>query len=373
MTREYKYEKYNQKHFNITTKLVDDNAASEFGDKVVIYYKDQKLTYKDVQKLVNKAAHALKVLGVSQDDRVMLVTYDSPEFVASFFGAIKIGAIPIPINYMYTADDYRYLLNDSHARALVVHEDFVSEIESWRDELKYLESTIVVGKKTKDFHISFQEIMDKSSDKCEPTYTIADDFAFILYSSGSTGTPKGAIHLQHDPFSLIEGYAKGVLEMNDKDIVLSASKCFFAYGLGNNIFFPFGTHAASVMLPDRPMPQTIFETITKYKPTIFAGVPTLYSSLLQVPDVEKKYDVSSIKTCCSAGEALPSNVFTECKKCFGWELLDGIGSTEMLHIFISNRKGKAKLGCTGTIAPGFEAKIIDDNGNTVPEIGRAHV
>jgi len=367
MRREYKYGKYDQPHYNITSKLVDENADSEFGNKVVIYYRDQRLTYKDVKKLVNKAANAFKSLGVRQEDRVMIVTYDSPEFVASFFGAIKIGAIPIPINYMFTADDYRYLLNDSRARSLVVHEDFVNEIESWRDELRYLENTIVVGKKSKDFHLSFQELLDEASDKCDPTYTTADDFGFMLYSSGSTGTPKGAIHLQHDPFFSIESYAKGVLELNENDVVLSASKCFFAYGLGNNIFFPFGTHAASILLPDRPLPETILTTITKYKPTVFAGVPTLYGSLLQVPDQEKKYDLSSVKICTSAGEALPSNVFDEYKKRFNWELLDGIGSTEMLHIFISNRKRNAKTGCTGSLAPGYEAKIVDDDGNALPD------
>jgi benzoate-CoA ligase family protein len=371
MAKNYKYEKYQNEPYNISTKLVDENADGNYGNKVVIHYRDQKFTYKDVQKMMNKAANALKSLGVRQDDRVMIVTYDSPEFVAVFFGAIKIGAIPIPVNYMFTADDYRYLLNDSRARTLVVHEDFTGEIESWRDELKYLESTIVVGNKSKDFHLSFPELMDKASDMCEPAYTIADDFAFMLYSSGSTGTPKGAMHLQHDPFFSIESYAKGVLELDENDVVLSASKCFFAYGLGNNILFPFGTHAASILLPDRPLPETILATITKYKPTVFAGVPTLYGSLLQAPDVEKKYDLSSVKTCASAGEALPSNVFNECKKRFNWELLDGIGSTEMLHIFISNRKGKAKVGSTGMIAPGYEAKIVDDDGNTLPfdEVG----
>ncbi len=305
----------------------------------------------------------------------MLVMYDSPEAMASFFGAIKIGAIPVPVNYMYTMHDYRYLLNNSRARTLIASGDFMEEIEGFKEKFLYLENTIVVGEKSRAYHISFHELVDRCSDKLDVAYTTFEDAAFWNYTSGSTGVPKAAVHLQHDVFTCIDSYAKGILGINQDDILFSASKFFFAYGLGNSFIYPLATGASVVLLPDRPRPETIFSTIQRYRPTVFFGVPTLYANMLEVEDAEKKYDLSSLRICTSAGEALPKEIFFEWKERFGLEILDGIGSTELLHIFISNRPGDIKPGSSGKLVPGYRARIVDDNGNEVPdgEIGTLQV
>ncbi|OPY76770.1 MAG: Benzoate--CoA ligase [Syntrophorhabdus sp. PtaU1.Bin058] len=367
MDRPYKYEKYISQYYNITSKLIDENVDKGLGDKTAIYYKDKAYTYREVRQMINRVGNALYILGVRMRQRVLLVLYDSPEAVASFYGAVKIGAIPVPINYMYTADDYRYLLNNSRANTLIVHEDFLEEVEYWRDKFLYLENTIVLGKKTRAYHISFHDIVDRCSDTLSAAYTTIEDEAFWNYTSGSTGVPKAAVHLQHDIFTCIDNYARAVLGLHSDDILFSASKFFFAYGLGNSMFYPFGIGGSVVLLPDRPLPETIFETITEYRPTVFFGVPTLYASLLQNKDAEKRYDLSSLRICTSAGEALPKEIFYEWKKRFGIEILDGIGSTELLHIFISNRPGDVKPGSSGKIVPGYAAKIVDDEGKEVPD------
>jgi len=375
MKRQYKYQSAIPQYYNVTTKLIDDMVDKGLGDKVAVYYKDETYTYSDMQSLINKVGNALKILGVHMEERVMLAMYDSPEAMACFFGAIKIGAIPTPVNYMYTMHDYRYLLNNSRARTLIADADFIEEIEGFKEKFLYLENTIVVGKKTRGYHISFHDLVDRCSDKLDVAYTTVDDAAFWNYTSGSTGVPKAAVHLQHDVFSCIDNYARAVLGITQDDLLFSASKFFFAYGLGNSFFYPLAIGASVVLLPDRPRPETIFATIDHYHPTVFFGVPTLYANMLEVEGAEKKYDLSSVRICTSAGEALPKEIFFEWKKKFGLEILDGIGSTELLHIFISNRPGDVKPGSSGKMVPGYHARILDDDGEEVPEgeVGTLHV
>lgn len=367
MQKPYKYQPFIPQYYNITTKLVDETIEKGDENKVAVYYKDEEYTYKQIQEMINKVGNALHILGVHMEERVMLVMYDSPEALASFYGAIKVGAVPIPINYMYTADDYRYLLNNSRARTIIVHEDFIEQVEYWKEKLLYVENTIVIGKKSRSYHISYHDIVDRCSGELNVAYTTVDDTAFWNYTSGSTGVPKAAVHLQHDIFTCIDNYARSVLGLTENDRLLSASKFFFAYGLGNSVFYPFGIGASVVLLPDRPLPEVIFKTINDYHPTAFFGVPTLYANMLQVQDAEKKYDLSSLKICTSAGEALPKQIYSEWKRRFGLEILDGIGSTELLHIFISNRPGKAKPGSSGQLVPGYAARIVDDKGQDLPD------
>jgi len=367
MEREYKYQADLPQRYNVTTKLVDEMVEQGLGDKVAVYYKDKTCTYSEMQNLINKVGNALKILGVHMEDRVILVMYDCPEAMASFYGAIKIGAIPVPVNYMYTMHDYRYLLNNSRAQTIIADADFIEEIEGFKEKLLYLENTIVVGEKSRAYHLSFHDIVDRCSDKLEAAYTTFEDAAFWNYTSGSTGFPKAAVHLQHDVFSCIDSYARGILGINQDDILFSASKFFFAYGLGNSFIYPLATGASVVLLPERPRPETIFSTIQRYHPTVFFGVPTLYANMLEVKDAEKKYDLSSLRICTSAGEALPKEIFAEFKERFGLEILDGIGSTELLHIFISNRPGDIKPGSSGKLVPGYRARIVNEKGKEVPD------
>ncbi len=367
MQKQYKYEKYIPQYYNITSKLVDENVEKGMGDKIAVYYKDKTYTYREMQQMINRVGNALHIVGVNMGERIMFVLKDSPEAVASFYGAVKIGAVPIFVNYMYTSDDYRYLINNSRARTLIADEEFIESIEGWKEKLMYLKNTIIVGRPSRAYHISFEDIVSRCSDELAVEYTTVDDPAFWNYTSGSTGVPKGAVHLQHDIFTCIDNYAKGVLGMTSQDIIFSASKIFFAYGLGNTMFYPFGVGASTVLLPERPFPETIFETIAKYKATVFCGVPTLYSSMLQIEDAENKYDLSSLRICTSAGEALPKEIFFAWKRRFGIEILDGIGSTEILHIFISNRPGDVKPGSSGKVVPGYSARIVDDEGRDLPD------
>ena len=375
MEKEYKYQNYIPQYYNITTRLVDDMVDRGLGDKVAVYYQDKTYTYKEMQNMINRVGNALKILGMHMEERVALVTYDSPEAMASFYGAIKIGAIPLPVNYMYTMHDYRYLLNNSRARILIAHSDFIEEIEGFKEKLLYLENIIIIGNKTRAYHISFHDVVDRCSDKLNVAYTTFEDAGFWNYTSGSTGVPKAAVHLQHDVFTSIDSYAKGILGVRQEDIFFSGSKFFFAYGLGNSFIYPLAAGASVVLLPDRPRPETIFSTISRHHPTIFFGVPTLYANMLEIKDAEKKYDLSSLRICTSAGEALPKEVFYEWKRRFGLEILDGIGSTELLNIFISNRPGDVKPGSSGKVVPGYQVRIVNDKGDEVPdgEIGTLQV
>jgi benzoate-CoA ligase family protein len=367
MEKEYKYQTYEPKPYNITSRLIDEKIAMGWGDKTAVYYKDQTYTYRQIQQLTNRAGNVLKSLGVRIEQRVLISLYDSPESLACFLGAIKIGATPVMVNYMYTADDYRLLLNDSRATTLIIDRDFIQTTETWQKEFRHLENTLVSGEKTRPGQLSLQEEIAQASDKLEAADTTADDIAFWNYTSGSTGVPKAAVHLQHDIARCVESFAKGVLKITPDDRLFSASKMFFAYGLGNSVYFPLASGASVILLSERPLPETVFDTIAKYRPTVFFGVPTLYSSMLQIANAEKKYDLSSVRCYVSAGEALPSEIFRQWKERFGHEILDGLGSTEMLHIFISNRPGEVKPGSSGKILEGFSARIVDDIGHDLPD------
>lgn len=351
--------------FNAANQFVDRNVQEGRGAKVAIYYLDQQITYKEVQDKVNQTGNALKELGVGLEDRIMLLLLDCPEYVYSFFGAMKIGAVPIPTNTLLKPEDYEYLLNDSRAKVIVVSEDLLNNITAVRDDLLYLRQIIVVGKSTDDF-LNFDKLVKDKSTELETANTSKDDAAFWLYSSGTTGFPKGVVHLHHDMEISSELYAKGVLQITEEDITYSVAKLFFAYGLGNGLYFSFYVGASTVLSPDRPLPAHVYETIVKYKPTLFFGVPSSYAAMVQLPDAKEKYDLSSIRYCVSAGEPLPKVVFERWLEKWNLEILDGIGSTEILHIFISNLPGEIRPGSTGKIVPGYKAKIIDEDGNVVP-------
>ncbi len=347
---------------NVASVFVDENIQNGRGENIAIYYGDEILTYQDVLERVNKAGNALKNIGVNREERVMLILPDSPEFVACFFGAVKIGAVPIPANTMLKASDFQYFLNDSRARTLIVHDILLTEIEKIKDSLKYLKNIIVVGKAQGNY-LSFDNLIMKESSNLDAAETSTDDAAFWLYSSGSTGSPKGVVHLHHDMLYCSDLYAKNVLGINEKDITFSAAKLFFAYGLGNSLYFPFRVGASAVLYPEKPDPEKVFQIIERYKPTLLYGVPTLYAKMLQsMESKDTKPDMDSLRLCISAGEQLPAEIYLRWKDHTSLEILDGIGSTEALHIFVSNRQGEVKPGSSGRIVPGYEAKIVDENG-----------
>jgi benzoate-CoA ligase family protein len=349
--------------FNVADYLVARRVREGRGDRVVLITDDGPVTYAALDALVNRAGNALRDIGVLPEQRVGLLLYDGPAFYAAFLGAIKIGAVPIPINTLLRQSDYQFMLNDSRAVAIVVSEPLAAGLLPILHLLPCLKHVIVSGGALSGF-ASFEALIETASPTLTAAETHKDDPAFWLYSSGSTGTPKGTIHLQHDIVYTIDGYARGVLGISEHDRILSAAKLFFAYGLGNSLSFPLGIGAQAVVFPGRPVAGSMFGAIERHHPTIFFAVPTLYAAMLQVENVAR-FDLSSLRICVSAGEALPPEIFRRWHERFGLEIVDGIGSTEMLHMFLSNRPGSCRPGTSGVEVPGYAAKIVDEEGNAV--------
>jgi 4-hydroxybenzoate-CoA ligase len=367
--------------FNAADYFIDRNIRQGLGNKVAIYTEFRNYTYNDMSKMINKTANALRELGVRVDDRVMILMLDVPQFIAMFYGAIKMGAVPIPVNTMLTPEDYEYYLNDSRARVLVISEDLRPIVAKIKGDLLYLRDLIVISEKDGAF-IPFKQKYRHAPVTIKTEFTTKDDVGFWLYSSGSTGSPKGAVHSQYDPVYVSESFGQGVLKLTENDILFSAARLFFAYGLGNSGYLPFSVGGSVVLNPDPPKPEGVFNYVKKFAPTIFFGIPTLYGQMLEYkekedkekgtkPDPNSNHEFSSVRICVSAGEALPPDIYYRWKKRFGIDILDGIGSTEMLHIFISNQPGQVKPGATGKPVPGYEVKLVDDDGQDVPkgEIG----
>lgn len=357
---------------NAAAILVDENVQAGRGDKVAIISagEDSAFTYNDVREQTNRMGNALRDLGVRMEERVMLLLHDSPEFVFCFFGAIKIGAVPIPTNTLLKPQDYEYLLNDSRACVLIANQSLLAQIDPILDQLRYLRRIIVVGESVGK-QLSFQRLMDAASPILAPEMMSKDDPCFWLYSSGTTAFPKGAVHLQHDMIVAADLYSRPTLNITESDVTFSVAKLFFAYGLGNGLYFPFRVGATTILFAGKPDPTEMYEIIHRLRPNIFYSVPTGYAGMLVVEDAAERFDTSSLRLCVSAGEALPPALFERWKQRFGVEILDGIGSTEILHIFISNRAGRVKPGSTGEAVPGYEAKIVDEEGRELPpgEVG----
>ncbi len=350
--------------FNAVSAFIDHHLAAGRGEHVALRWDNQTLTYTQLAANVNRAGNALLRLGVRPEERVLMVVWDSPEFAYCFWGAIKIGAVPVPVNTFLRPDEYAYLLDNSRARVLVVSQEIWSTVASLA--ARSLQHRMMVGT---DGHeaVSFQALLEQASPMLEPEPTHRDDPALWLYSSGSTGMPKGVMHMQRDLLYCAETYAKEVLALAPEDVTLAAPRLFFAYGLGGGLTFALHAGATAVLVSDRPTPDGMYAAIHRYRPTVFFGVPTLYAAMLQMKEVEHRYDLSSLRLCVSAGEPLPAELFNRWKERFGVEILDGLGSTEALHIFLSNRAGQVRPGSSGTPVPGYELRIVDEKGGDVAQ------
>jgi benzoate-CoA ligase family protein len=355
--------------FNVATYFVDRNVEEGRGDNVAIELGDERISYRDVLERVNRVGNSLRSgLDVRVEERVLLLLLDCPEFAYSFFGAIKIGAVPVPTNTLLKPPDYEYILNDSRARVAIVSEALLPQLQAIPAErLRYLREVVVVGSPASGTR-PFSDLLEHGSPELEAEPTSKDDAAFWLYSSGSTGFPKGCVHLHHDMVVCTDLYARGVLRITEQDRCFSVAKLFFAYGLGNGLYFPFGVGATTILWAGPPTPANVFNVVSKHKPTLFFSVPTNYAQLLAQDTAP---DFASVRLAVSAGEALPPALFERFKERFGVTILDGIGSTEICHIFISNQPGAIRPGSSGQLVPGYEARILDEDGRPVPigEIG----
>ena len=359
---------------NVAAEYIDRPVADGRGNLPALRFEGETLTSGGLQTLVNRAANALAGRGIEMEQRVALLLPDSPAWLAAFFGAIKLGAVPVPFNTLLTPDDYAYLLDDSRARAIVADAALWAPLRERRAEMPFLRNVLLVGGNAAGEE-DWTAALATADTQAEVAPTSCDDAAFWLFSSGSTGAPKGVVHLQHDMLCCEQLYARSILRLGPADVVLSAAKLYHAYGLGNSSYFPFAAGATSVLFPGRVTPQAVFDLIARERVSVFFGVPTLYAQMLQAAESGMARDCSSLRLCVSAAEPLPAEIVRRWHTRFGVEILDGLGTTEALHIFISNRPGEVRPGSSGTPVPGYEARIVDEQGHEVDpgEIGTLEV
>ena len=350
--------------FNMSDYFLYHNVEEGREGKVCLYFEDEKYTYGETVRMANRAGNALRREGgVELEDRVLVVLPDCPEFVWTWFGASRIGAVITMVNPLLPAADYVYYLEYTRARVAVIHESLMETFAEAARGARHLRRVLVVGRECGEF-TSFADVTAAMPDELTPADTHRDDIAIWLFTSGSTGHPKGAVHLQHDlPFNT-ECYAKRVLGVNEHDLTVSVPKLFFGYATGTNLLFPFAVGGATALFAERSTPEKLFEVIARYRPTILTSVPTMINGMLNVEGATER-DLSSLRFCLSAGEALPVELYERWMETFGVEILDGIGSAEMFHIYITNRLGDVKPGSLGRIVAGYEAQVIDAEGREV--------
>ena len=340
--------------YNVAADLLDRNLNAGRTDKIAIHSAGGDVSYGELFKLACGAARTLKELGVRREERILIVAYDSPGWVAAFLGAIRFGAVPVPVNpLLQRSEDYDHFIEDSLARVVVVDVATEEKLQAAADRAAEPPRLLRAG----------QIAVEKEVD---PAPTRKDDMAFWLYSSGSTGKPKAVVHLQHDiPYTCVT-YGDQVLGIKESDTTFSTTGLFHAYGFGNNLTMPYWVGASTVLHAGRHTPATVLDTIEKRRPTLFFSAPTLYNAILNF-EGSRSRDLSSIRHCVAAAESLPAEVWRRWKEAYGLTILDGVGSTEMLHIYCSNRLDDVRPGSSGKPVPGYELKILDEEGKPVPQ------
>jgi benzoate-CoA ligase len=355
--------------FNLAARFLDASAMG-YPERVAILGEPRRVTYGELQTLANRVGNALLESGCEPGDRVLIALPDSAEFMAAFFGATKIGAVAVPVNSFAHAAEYAHYLDDCGARFAIVHSGAMAEFLPASGQRPQV-TIVLAGDENAETGgvrcLKWSEWREAAGEKLEAAETSPFDAAFILYTSGSGGAPKGAIHQHKDMLVCSRGFGHGVLGLREDDVTFSVSKLFFAYGLGNGMYFPFSVGAATVLNPERTKVDRVIEIVTKHRPTVFFAVPTFYAALLREAESGARMDLGSVRLAVSAGEMLPAEMFERFRKRFGLEIIDGIGSTEMLHMFLSSRPGACKPGSCGVPVPGYEAKIVDEAGHAVKD------
>jgi 4-hydroxybenzoate-CoA ligase len=350
--------------YNAVTYLLDRNIDEGRADKLVFTDTVSELTYGELQRQSCRVANLLKRLGVRREERVAMIMLDTVDFPAVFLGAIRAGIVPVPLNTLLTSDQYAYVLADCRARVLFISEALLPVVKDMVGRMGDLDHVVVAGSNAHG-HKKLDDELAAESDAFTTAATHPDEPAFWLYSSGSTGNPKGVRHLHASLAATAETYAKQVLGIREDDVCLSAAKLFFAYGLGNALTFPMSVGATTVLNTERPTPAAMFALMNKYNPSIFYGVPTLFSAMLNDEALKRERGGTRLRVCTSAGEALPESVGNAWKTRFDVDILDGVGTTELLHIFLSNAPGDIKYGCSGRAVPGYKVRLVNEAGAEV--------
>jgi benzoate-CoA ligase family protein len=355
--------------FNLATYFVDGNLERGRGGRTALITPEGAVSYERLAALVNRTGNVLRELGVRQEDRVLLALSDGAEFVAAWYAAIKIGAVTAEAYTFLPAKDYAYYLDYTRARVAIVDGTTLERVREAAQGLRPRRTLLAAGVAEEELRpgeVSLDALLGAAPDTLEPADTTRDDIALWKFTTGSTGAPKAAVHPHHSPLLSFDWYARGVLAIDADDVVLAVPKLFFGYARDLVALYPSGVGGAGIVFPERTTAERIFDLAERHRPTILVNVPTMMRQMLDAPDAGGR-DLSSLRACTSAGEALPAELHRRWLDTFGIEVLDGIGSSEAYHIYISNRPGRARPGTLGELVPGYRARVVDPNGADVPD------